>query len=79
MLHDLDGLPTVVVLAGSLFVLLRKLTHLPLLTGEDRPRRRSTKGQNCLLRWRPGLLPLETPVVPSMGVGKPNGATSIGR
>ena len=79
MLHDLDGLPAVVVLAGALFVLLRKLTHLPLLAGEDRTRRGSSKGQNCLLRWRPALLPLETPVVTSVGVGEPDGATSIGR
>ena len=79
MLHDLDGLPAVVVLAGALLVLLRKLTHLPLLAGEDRPRRGSTKGQNCLLRWRSALLPLETPVVTSVGVGEPDGATSIGR
>lgn len=66
MLHDLNGLPAVVGLAGALLVLLRELTHLPLLAGEERTRRGSAKGQNCLLRWRSGLLPLKTSVVTSM-------------
>ena len=83
MLHNLYGLPTVVVLAGSVLVLLvRELTHLPLLAWEERTRRGSAKGQNCLLRWRPILLPLKTSVVTSVarvGMGEPDWATSIGR
>ena len=66
MLHDLNSLPAVVVLAGSVFVLLRELTHLPLLAGEERTRRGSAKGEDCLLRWRPIRLPLKTSVVTSM-------------
>ena len=66
MLHNLNGLPAVVVLAGPVLVLLRELTHLPLLAWEERTRRGSAKGENCLLRWRPGLLPLKTPVVTSV-------------
>ena len=87
MLHNLNGLPTVVVLAGPVLVLLvRELTHLPLLTWEERTRRGSAKGQNCLLRWWPILLPLKISVVASLvtsvarvGMGQPDWATSIGR
>ena len=87
MLHNLDSLPTVVVLAGPVLVLLvRELTHLPLLAWEERTRRGSAKGQNCLLRWRSVLLPLKTSMVASVvtsvarvGVGEPDWATSIGR
>ena len=86
MLHNLDGLPTVVVLAGPVLVLLvRELTHLPLLTWEERTRRGSAKGQNCLLWWRSVLLPLKTSMVTSVvtsvarvGVGEPYWATSVG-
>ena len=87
MLHNLNGLPAVVVLACSVLVLLvRELTHLPLLAGEERTGRGSAKGQNSLLRWRPVLLPLKTSVMTPMvtsvarvGVGESDWATSIGR
>ena len=88
MLHNLNGLPAVVVLAACLVLVLlvRELTHLPLLTGEERTRRGSAKGQNCLLRRRPVLLPLKTSVMTPMvtsvarvGVGQPDWATSISR
>ena len=87
MFHNFDCLPAVVVLACSVLVLLvRELTHLPLLTGKERTRRGSAKSQNSLLRRRPVLLPLKTSVMTPMvtsvarvGVGESDWATSIGR
>lgn len=83
MLYNRDSLPTVVVrLTDAIFVLLRKLAYLPLLAWEERTGRGSAKRQKCLLRRRPVLLPLETPMVAAMarvGVSEPNWATSISR